>query len=107
MTTPYERTRAVLDTRWFLEALQNPSASPRVPEQVREQARRLLRHYPSPSNLALAHRALPMSFGPVADMNELEPTSNDIMGTLGMPEGADVDFEPPKSSLSGRTPDLS
>jgi hypothetical protein len=107
MTTPYERTRAVLDTKWFLEALQHPSESPGVPEQVREQARRLLRHYPSGSHLALAHRALPMSFGPVVSIDDLQATSQDISVLLGMAEGADVDLEPPKAGPFGKTSDLS
>lgn len=107
MTTPYERTRAVLDTKWFLETLLSPSESPGVPEQVREQARRLLRHYPSRSHLALAHQALPMSFGPVGDIDELQAKSQDISALLGMADGADVEFEPPKAGPLGKAPDLS
>ena len=47
MTLPYERTNAVLNTEKFLLDLCNPKATPRVPKEVRDQARRLLRHYPS------------------------------------------------------------
>jgi hypothetical protein len=48
MTLPYERTWAVVETRRFLtEVLTNR----RVPVAVREQARTLLRHYPSPSDV--------------------------------------------------------
>ena len=46
MTIPIERTNAVLNTEQFLLDLCQPSKTPRVPKTVREQARRLLRHYP-------------------------------------------------------------
>lgn len=48
MTVPVERTNAVLWTHDFLVELLDPKATPRVPKSIRDQARRLLRHYPSP-----------------------------------------------------------
>lgn len=51
MTMPYERTRSVIQTRDFLVEL---SRDPRVPEPLRSEARRLLRHYPSKSDLFMA-----------------------------------------------------
>lgn len=48
MTVPVERTNAVLWTHDFLVELIDPKATPRVPKSIRDQARRLLRHYPSP-----------------------------------------------------------
>lgn len=48
MTLPVERTNAVLWTHDFLVELLDPKATPRVPKSIRDQARRLLRHYPSP-----------------------------------------------------------
>ncbi len=66
MTTPDERTRAVLHTRDFLEALVSPDGQPGVPAEVREEARRLLRHYPDVTDLRLASIALPLKFGPPA-----------------------------------------
>jgi len=51
MTLPYERTWAVVETRRFLAEV---LANRRVPSSVREQARTLLRHYPSASNVFLA-----------------------------------------------------
>lgn len=48
MTLPYERTWAVVETRRFLTEV---LANRRVPVAVREQARTLLRHYPSPSDV--------------------------------------------------------
>ena len=47
MTMPRERTQAVLQTERFLIDLRDPKKYPRVPKAVREEASRLLRHYPS------------------------------------------------------------
>ena len=46
MTLPCERTNAVLNVERFLMDLSNPRKTPRVPSEVRKQARNLLRHYP-------------------------------------------------------------
>jgi hypothetical protein len=47
MTIPSERTRAVTQTEEFLYSLLDPKKTPRVPKSVREEAHRLLRHYPN------------------------------------------------------------
>jgi len=47
MTLPDERYRAVLAAERLLRDLLDPRITPRVPRTVREQARRVLRHYPS------------------------------------------------------------
>lgn len=47
MTMPSERTQAVLRVERFLLDLRNPKKYPRVPKAVREEASRLLKHYPS------------------------------------------------------------
>lgn len=47
MTVPIERKNAVIQTEKFLMDLANPKVTPRVPKDIREEARRLLRHYPS------------------------------------------------------------
>jgi hypothetical protein len=47
MTVPVERTNAVLNTQEFLYSLLDPKKTPRVPKEIREQAHRLLRHYPT------------------------------------------------------------
>jgi hypothetical protein len=52
---PSERTRAVVYTRSFLVRLSSPYQSDgykRIPKAVREEARRLLRHYPTVVDLA-------------------------------------------------------
>ncbi|WP_345774098.1 BPSL0761 family protein [Hydrogenophaga sp. YM1] len=46
MTIPFERTRAVLQTRELLKRLMDPKDTPRVPRWLRGQAKSLLRHYP-------------------------------------------------------------
>ena len=51
MTLPIERTYAVQNTEQFLLDLCNPKKTPRVPAGIREQARRLLRHYPTKYDL--------------------------------------------------------
>lgn len=71
MTTPYERTRALLETKSFLQELQDPKLTPRVPAIVREIARKLVRHYPSYYDIELAHKALPMIFGPAPPFSRL------------------------------------
>lgn len=47
MTMPFERTWAVLNTREFLLNLLDPKKTPRVPKDIRRQAGRLLKHYPT------------------------------------------------------------
>jgi hypothetical protein len=47
MTIPIERTNAVIRTEKFLLELLDPKKTPRVPRLIRQDARNLLRHYPS------------------------------------------------------------
>lgn len=47
MTLPYEEHTAIVYTELFLLKLINAKKSPGVPLAIREEARRLLRHYPS------------------------------------------------------------
>jgi hypothetical protein len=67
MTMPAERTRALMQTREFLQDLMDSEKTPLVPEVVRREARRLLRHYPLARDVQLAHLALPNWFGPPDD----------------------------------------
>jgi hypothetical protein len=46
MTLPFEEKRAIQYTRQFLYDLMVPSQTPRVPKEIRDRARSLLRHYP-------------------------------------------------------------
>jgi hypothetical protein len=47
MTMPFERTWAVNNTREFLRDLLDPKKTPRVPKNIRLEAYRLLKHYPT------------------------------------------------------------
>ena len=71
MTIPYERTRALIETKSFLLKLVDPKRLPRVPKSVRQHAEFLLRHYPSYDHIELAHKALPNYFGPVPPFKRL------------------------------------
>ncbi|RML47726.1 hypothetical protein ALQ97_101311 [Pseudomonas savastanoi pv. glycinea] len=53
MTTAYERTRSVIETGGFLARI---SRDKTLPDCVREQARQLLRHYPTAEAVRLAGR---------------------------------------------------
>lgn len=65
MTTPDERTRAVLQARAFLQELAQVGLNAATADAVRQEARRLLRHYPGSADMSLAHDALPCWFGDV------------------------------------------
>lgn len=47
MTLPYEQYNSICKTRMFLLSLMDPQKTQRIPKEVREEARRLLKHYPN------------------------------------------------------------
>ncbi|MNE32941.1 hypothetical protein D3C80_1265750 [compost metagenome] len=51
MTMPHERTRSIIQTRDFLVDLSHDQV---LPESIRNEARRLLRHYPTSNEVLLA-----------------------------------------------------
>jgi hypothetical protein len=61
MTLPYERHCAVISAREFLVELACGEIK-RIPAEVRDRARRLLKHYPSPIDLDRASEAAPDVF---------------------------------------------
>jgi hypothetical protein len=63
MTTPAERTKAVVDTRDFLETLSN-AEEVTIPGLVQSVATGLLRHYPLDGDLAVSALALPGIWAP-------------------------------------------
>jgi hypothetical protein len=65
MTVPEERTRAMLKARDFLTALTRQSETPRVPRGVREEAKAILRHFPTTADIGIAHRGAPEWYGPL------------------------------------------
>jgi len=74
MTTPYERARAVLQTRLFLLDLYEGDASASVPADVRRNAETLLRHYPGSGDVAVIAELLPSTFALSRDL-PTEPAS--------------------------------
>jgi len=61
MTLPDERYRAVMQTQQFLQRLAG-GKYPRVPKTVREEARHMLRHYPTNWELQRAAEGAPDVF---------------------------------------------
>jgi len=59
MTLPDERFRSIQKTEEFLESLLDPKKTPRVPKDIRQQARWCLRHYPNYHNMKELERAAP------------------------------------------------
>ncbi|WP_433861009.1 BPSL0761 family protein [Pseudomonas thivervalensis] len=53
MTMPFERTRSVAQTHAFLTEL---ACDTEVPERIRQNARFLLRHFPTKNEVLLAGR---------------------------------------------------
>lgn len=51
MTTPDERYRAMLEGMRLIEDLLIPQVTPRVPGNIRERARWIMRHHPNQSDL--------------------------------------------------------
>lgn len=73
MTVPVERTRALVNTHGFLKDLLNPTITPRVPKDIRETAKWLLRHFPEPSTVKYAHDLCPQLFGPLPEQAPSPP----------------------------------
>ena len=63
MTMNYERRRAVNQTRDFLAGLQDPKKTPRVPKEIRQEASRLLKHFPRDYDMEIAAEQAPGVFG--------------------------------------------
>lgn len=63
MTIPSERTRAVVYTEQFLCDLLDPKKTPRVPKEIRQRARALLRHYPNRFEMEMTVREGSSYFG--------------------------------------------
>jgi len=71
MTIPFERTRELVQTKEFLEAMLDPKQTPRTPRRMRGKAKAILRHYPSLFEIKMAHQALPDEFGPVPPFSRM------------------------------------
>lgn len=62
MTLPDERYRAVLYAEEFLRALSDSTITKRVPKELRQRARSILRHYPSTWDMQQAAEGSPHVF---------------------------------------------
>ena len=63
MTLPFERYRSVEKTREFLLALLDPRKTPRVPLQIRKEARKCLKHFPGFFHMERAQQKDPDTWG--------------------------------------------
>ena len=63
MTLPVERTRSVQYAADFLLRLAQPAFTKRVPKAVRDEARHILRHFPSAYDLVELARRAPDRWG--------------------------------------------
>jgi hypothetical protein len=63
MTMNYERRRAVNQTRDFLTDLLDPKKTPRVPKAIRQEASRMLKHFPQDYDMEIAAEQAPGVFG--------------------------------------------
>lgn len=59
MTLPDERYRAVKYARDFLRSLLDPKQTPKVPRAVRQQAGRVLRHFPGEYDMERTAKKVP------------------------------------------------
>ena len=96
MTLPDERYRAVLAAEQFMKDLMDPRRTPRVPRTVREQARSVLRHYPTRFDLDSAAQAAPHTFARHMDplykmVKRWEQTQQQRSAVYGDSEGGDTD----------------
>jgi hypothetical protein len=62
MTLPDERYRAVLYAEEFLRAIADPNITKRIPKEIRQRARGVLRHYPNTWDMQRAAEASPDIF---------------------------------------------
>jgi hypothetical protein len=72
MTLPNERYNAIFRTEQFLKDLCDPKRTPRVPRDIRIQASRLLRHYPSQWDMDRAAHSCPQVFESQNQLDDLQ-----------------------------------
>ena len=86
MTLPDERYRAIQQTGdWLLQIAAHPKNTPGVPKRIREEARRLLRHYPGEYDLKQLEHAAPNVI-----QQRMEPLHRMVAAyTAATPEHAD------------------
>jgi hypothetical protein len=90
MTLPDERYRALRWAEEFLIDLTDPSKTPRVPREIRSQARNVLRHYPGGHYIDELARRAPDIIAP-----EMEPLHRMV-----------IQHEQSQQPAGGRSPEL-
>ena len=88
MTLPDERYRAVKHTKMFLLELCDPAITPRLPKHIRQEAHRLLRHYPDTYDLDRA-----AEFAPHVFQERMEPLYKMVLQKT-LEDQVDTDFKP-------------
>jgi len=72
MTLPDERYRAVLAAERFLTDLLDSRKTPRIPAEIRQRARAVLRHYPSQWDMDRAAHSSPQVFASPNRLDDLQ-----------------------------------
>ena len=80
MTTPYERTRALVQTKDFLRQLTS-LGDDAIPLSMQVEAEALLQHYPTLQEIETAHKSNPEVYGPVPPFQRHIPNP-EIQGVL-------------------------
>jgi hypothetical protein len=62
MTLNYQRFNSVECARIFLYNLMDPKKTPRVPKKIRDEARVILKHFPSKGDMEIVSKAIPSLF---------------------------------------------
>jgi hypothetical protein len=70
MTIPIERSWAVDNAREFLRSLLDPKKTPRVPAEIRRNARSVLKHFPNEVDMTRARTVAPLVFGSPNEWNK-------------------------------------
>lgn len=95
MTTPYERTRAVIETSDFLLRLIRDQS---LPDTVRREARLLHRHYPAADVVRLAGRWETIRQEEVSKLPGNPKALHPALATWPLVEPMFCDSEPPRRS---------
>lgn len=90
MTTPYLRTRAIVQARELLQALVDPAISADALEQLHAAAVEVLLHYPSLADLQKIHDAAPGLIGPPPPFSRLSG-SQYVVGVMAVTVPPDLD----------------
>ena len=80
MTTPFQRTKALVLTKELLRQLSS-LGDDAVPIGLAVEAEALLRHFPTLADIELAHKANPEVFGPVPPFQRVIQNP-EILGVL-------------------------